>query len=137
MVISDYFDPLEFLRVAESLAAGDTSEANLRTAVSRTYYAVFLVMRERFEVEGKRNIHGRVIGAVYAYDKMAGERLQKLEALRILADYRFQTWTPSTETGATTTERRIGSQTSYSIDSHRSYSPKSPTTALTTLHPKA
>ena len=90
MVISDSFDPLEFLRVAESLAAGDASEANLRTAVSRTYYAVFLVIRERFGVEGKRNIHGRVIGAVYAYDKAAGERLQKLEALRALADYRLR-----------------------------------------------
>ncbi len=90
MVISDSFDSLEFLRVAELLADGDASEANLRTAVSRTYYAVFLAMRERFGVEGKRNIHGRVIGAVYAYDKMAGERLQKLEALRGLADYRLR-----------------------------------------------
>ena len=90
MVTSDSFDPLELLRVAESLADGDPSEADLRTAVSRNYYAVFLMAREKFRVAGKRNIHGRVIGAVYIYDRMAGERLQKLEALRILADYRLQ-----------------------------------------------
>ena len=42
MVISDSFDPLEFLGVAEYLANNDATEADFRTAVSRTYYAVFL-----------------------------------------------------------------------------------------------
>ena len=36
------FDPQEFLRVADSLVSQDTSEASLRTAVGRIYYAVFL-----------------------------------------------------------------------------------------------
>ena len=33
------FTPLDFLRPAEFLAERDSSEADLRTAVSRTYYA--------------------------------------------------------------------------------------------------
>ena len=33
------FNPLDFLRTAEFLAERDPSEAGLRTAVSRTYYA--------------------------------------------------------------------------------------------------
>ena len=33
------FTPLDFLRTAEFLAERDSSEAGLRTAVSRTYYA--------------------------------------------------------------------------------------------------
>ena len=32
------FNPLDFLRTAEFLAERDSSEAGLRTAVSRTYY---------------------------------------------------------------------------------------------------
>ena len=86
----DSFDPLEFLSVAESLSVDDVTEADLRTAVSRTYYAVFLMAREKFRVAGKRNIHGRVIGAVRIYDRMAGVQLHKLETLRILADYHLQ-----------------------------------------------
>ena len=90
MVISDSFDPLEFLRVAESLANDDASEAALRTAVSRTYYAVFLVARDRFQVEGSRNIHGRVTGALRTYSKDASIQFQKLMDLRALADYQLQ-----------------------------------------------
>ena len=33
------FNPLDFLRSAEFLAERDPSEAGLRTAVGRTYYA--------------------------------------------------------------------------------------------------
>ena len=87
---SDSFDPLDFLNVAESLSVDDATEADLRTAVSRTYYAVFLVAREKFQVAGTRNIHGRVIGAVHIYDRMAGVQLQKLMDLRALADYHLQ-----------------------------------------------
>ena len=57
--------------------------------MSRTYYAVFLTAREKFQVEGRRNIHGRVTGVLRIYDKDAGDQLRKLEILRILADYRL------------------------------------------------
>ena len=88
--MSDSFDPLEFLGVAEYLANNDATEADFRTAVSRTYYAVFLVVRDRFRVEGRRNIHGRVMGVLRSYDKIAGERFDSLRDLRTLADYRLR-----------------------------------------------
>ena len=90
MVTVDSFDPLRFLPVAESLAGDDATEADLRTAVSRTYYAVFLTAREKFQVEGRRNIHGRVVGALRIYDKDAGLQLKKLIDLRVLADYHLE-----------------------------------------------
>ena len=90
MVASDSFDPLELLHIAEFLANGDASEAALRTAVSRTYYAVFLTVREELQVEGKRNIHGRVMGALRTYNKETGIQFQKLMDLRSLADYQLQ-----------------------------------------------
>ena len=90
MVTPDSFDPLRFLRVAESLAGNDATEADLRTAVSRTYYAIFLAAREKFQVEGKRNIHGRVVGVLRVYNKDAGLQLKKLMDLRVLADYHLE-----------------------------------------------
>lgn len=89
MVTQDSFDPVEFVLIAESLSGDDASEADLRTAVNRTYYAVFLAAREKFQVEGRRNIHGRVAGALSIYDKNAGNQLRKLRGLRTLADYQL------------------------------------------------
>ena len=83
------FDPQEFLRVADSLVSQDTSEASLRTAVGRIYYAVFLTARETLGVSGRSRIHGRVIGELRRRDRYAGGQLEKLEGLRVVADYQL------------------------------------------------
>ena len=90
MVASEPFDPIEFFRIAESLATQDSSEASLRTAVNRFYYAALLASRESLQVSGGRHIHGRVIGELRRRDRYAGDQLEKLEVLRGLADYQME-----------------------------------------------
>ena len=87
MVTPYSFDPLEYLDVAESLAVWGASEADLRTAVNRTYYAVFLTARDALGVEGSSHIHGRVIGELKRHDRFASRQLDSLLDLRTLADY--------------------------------------------------
>ena len=81
------FDPLDLLRVAEFLAERDSSEASLRTAVSRTYYGVLLAVTDSLGVSRGRSIHARAIGALRRRDQYAGEQLRSLMNLRVLADY--------------------------------------------------
>ena len=81
------FDPLDLLRVADFLADRDSSEASLRTAVSRTYYAVLLAVSDELGVARGRNIHTRAIGELRRRDRHAGTQLRILMDLRILADY--------------------------------------------------
>lgn len=88
------FDPLDLLRVAEFLAERDSSEASLRTAVSRTYYAVLLAVSDELGVERGRNIHSRAIGELERRDQYAGSQLQRLMVLRILADYELEVQDP-------------------------------------------
>ena len=81
------FDPLDLLRVAEFLAERDSSEASLRTAVSRTYYAVLLAVSDELGVARGRNIHSRAMGELERRDQRAGDQLRRLMRLRVLADY--------------------------------------------------
>ena len=73
--------------MAESLVDEGASEAVLRTAVNRTYYAVFLTARDAMGVEGSSHIHGRVIGELSRRDRFASRQLDSLMDLRALADY--------------------------------------------------
>ncbi len=81
------FNPLDFLRTAELLAERDPSEAGLRTAVSRTYYAVMLTAADSLGVTAGQHIHTRAIGELLKYDRPAGTQLRRLMNLRVLADY--------------------------------------------------
>ena len=90
MVTVRPFDPREYLRVADSLVSQDASEASLRTAVGRIYYAVFLTARETLGVSGRSRIHGRVIGELRRRDRYAGGQLERLEGLRVVADYQLE-----------------------------------------------
>lgn len=85
------FDPLAFLRVARELALPEGEEAKLRTAVGRTYYALFLIARERTGTRGRKNVHQRVINALRrrrAYRSTA-DQLDALRRLRVVADYQL------------------------------------------------
>ena len=81
------FNPLDFLRTAEFLAERDPSEASLRTAVSRTYYAVLLTAADSLGVIAGQHIHTRAIGELLKYDREAGLQLRQLKNLREIADY--------------------------------------------------
>lgn len=90
------FDPLDFLSLAESLVAGSQpDEAQLRTAVGRAYYAVFLRAREdllaqnRIATSGTGADHGIVVAGLRQRDQTLGDQLDWLRVRRARADYRL------------------------------------------------
>jgi hypothetical protein len=84
------FNPLEFLRLAREMGAA-SSEAELRAAVGRAYYALFLVTREKLKVTGNRNIHARVVEKLRNHPgfRSTGDQLDRLKRLRVAADYQM------------------------------------------------
>ena len=85
------FDPLDYLALAEELGS-NTGEEKLRTAVSRAYYAAFLIARGRLQIGSKtRDVHREVIDSLKkkAGYTMVGNELDRLRKLRNTADYEF------------------------------------------------
>ena len=86
-------DAEAIFQLAQELAAlageaGD--EIKLRSAVSRAYYAVFLLAREKTKVTGEHDVHAEVIRRVSRqYSLMTGDTLRKLRTRRNAADYEF------------------------------------------------
>lgn len=83
------FDPLEFLRLAQQLAGQGAGERELRTAVGRTYYALFLIARDRTGVTARQGAHKAVRRAVKVRrgHKSTASQLGSLQRLREVADY--------------------------------------------------
>ena len=88
------FDPGDFLTLAKSLVAGDSpTQAQLRTAVSRAYYATHLVTRERLAetaklaASGTGEDHLNVIAVLKSMGGGLGDQLDRLRILRNRADY--------------------------------------------------
>jgi uncharacterized protein (UPF0332 family) len=90
-------EPRDFLRLAESLAQAG-AEAELRTAVSRAYYAAFHVARKLFlncgfMVPQADRAHGylwlRLSNTREAQTRWAGEELKRLRSERNRADYQL------------------------------------------------
>ena len=94
MVTARGFDPLEFVGIADLLVSHPTSEAGLRTAVGRLYYAAFLSAREFLAVPGRTRIHQRVIGELRTHDRMAAQQLETLRRIRVVADYDLEVQDP-------------------------------------------
>ena len=89
------FDPEEFLLLAERLVRSN-NEAEVRTAIGRAYYAVFLKARtnlllSRFVQTGSARDHGLVAGALADEDNVL--ELGRLRQARNRADYRLDLWT--------------------------------------------
>lgn len=83
------FDPLDFLALAQSLASPGAPECELRTAVGRSYYALFLVARDKMRVRQRNKVHSETITRlrkVKGYRSIADE-LDELFELRKVADY--------------------------------------------------
>lgn len=85
--MSDPFRPQQFMEVARHLATPPTDEARLRAAVSRAYYAIFLLIRDKAKITGKDSVHERAKTAVAAQSSAAGGTFQTLRELRTHADY--------------------------------------------------
>lgn len=81
------FRPEQYLEVARSLASAPTGEARLRAAVSRAYYAIFLMVRDKAHITGKDSVHERAKTAASARSSAAGGTFQTLRELRTHADY--------------------------------------------------
>ena len=83
----DPFRPQQFMEVARSLASAPTDEPRLRAAVSRAYYAVFLMVRDKAHLTGKESVHERAKIAAASRSSAAGGTFQTLRELRTHADY--------------------------------------------------
>ena len=81
------FDPLEFLTVARDLANRSQTEASLRAAVGRAYYAIFLTARDKARLQGKERLHERVGNAIESKQLVAAAYFEELKKLRVQADY--------------------------------------------------
>lgn len=80
------FDPVDFLHLAKKLISGD--EASLRTAVSRAYYASFLLARDRLGLSLRApEVHRKVIKRMYDRKPSIGNTLHLLRHNRNSADY--------------------------------------------------
>ena len=91
---SPLFDPKDFLRLARGLAQQNGArEAELRTAVSRAYYGVFLQAREMLASSGEitptgtGRDHELVIEALRNRGGPHGDELDKLRRNRNRVDY--------------------------------------------------
>ena len=90
------FDPQDFLSLAQNLTSAPTaSEAELRTAISRAYYAVHLRARETLIAAGQmqstknRADHEIVISKLRSRGGSLGDQVDWLRVRRIRADYRL------------------------------------------------
>jgi hypothetical protein len=81
------FDPLDFLRLADELAADDADEAALRTAIGRAYYAVFLLARSKTPIRDRRAAHVRVRESISPTNQRLASLLGGMSRYRDIADY--------------------------------------------------
>lgn len=92
------FDWIDYLKIAKELLedADNTQiqEAYYRSSISRTYYAVFSILRIKADLEKympSSNIHMKVIdyykNSNISNEKQIGDLLDKLRTLRNTADY--------------------------------------------------
>ncbi len=88
------FQPQEYLEVARYLAAAPSGEARRRAAVSRAYYAIFLMVREKAHIMGKESVHERTKNALAIKSFAAAGTYQTLRELRIHADYALKPGDP-------------------------------------------
>ena len=83
------FNPREFLDLARELASSN-KEANLRAGISRAYYAIFLIARDKAGFTRKQGTHGKVKSAVRKRKgRGTSEKLGSLRKLRVVADYQL------------------------------------------------
>ena len=86
------FEWLDFLELAEVLAARPNDEAAARMAISRAYYAAFYVgcdylLRADIPLDRSRNAHLQVQGALREQSTEITQHMEQLHFWRKRADY--------------------------------------------------
>lgn len=81
------FDPLNFLDLAYALGEQTESEAHLRAAAGRAYYAMFLTARGRLGIRPSRKDQVETLSKLKRAHYGTGEKLGRLLGLRTEADY--------------------------------------------------
>ncbi|MBI4287706.1 MAG: hypothetical protein HY671_04655 [Chloroflexi bacterium] len=90
------FDPNEFKNVALALTQGSPSEAQMRTAISRAYYSLFLAASHHFfgntgppRKLRKHGVHTATIDRLRQVSTTLAGQLDELRELRVQADYKL------------------------------------------------
>jgi hypothetical protein len=87
----DELDPLDFWRLAQTLGGAEADDPQLRTAVGRAYYAVFLIARQTTGVVDRHDAHTKVLRRLNERSLgAAGSELDQLRKLREVADYELR-----------------------------------------------
>ena len=83
------FEPRELFEIALQHGHSGASEAHLRTAINRAYYATFWLARGKTYIQDREQVHTKVIGALKKIPefRQAWRQLESLYHLRLLADY--------------------------------------------------
>ena len=87
----DELDPLDFWRLAQRLGEAGADDTQLRTAVGRAYYAIFLIARQATGVVDRHDAHTKVLRELNQRSLgAAGSELDQLRKLREVADYELR-----------------------------------------------
>ena len=90
------FDPRRFIALARALGgAVPSDEAQLRTAIGRAYYTLFIIARDNLRIAGEEGVHAQVIYQLRRQDRRIGDQLDFLRHLRTIADYELLPRDPS------------------------------------------
>ncbi len=80
------FDPINFFQLAQRLVEGN--EAEIRTSISRAYYASFLISRDKIGLRLKiPEVHREVVKKLYRKSPVTANSLHRLRRLRNMSDY--------------------------------------------------
>ena len=109
------FEWIDFLELAEDLAARHDNEAAARTAISRAYYAAFhagrdYLARVGIPLDRSRNAHSQVRHVLREQSAQIGQDLYQLHFWRKRADYdspRLLDVTEQANTAVTVTRQTI------------------------------
>jgi uncharacterized protein (UPF0332 family) len=88
-MVDEPFNPRGFLHLAEQLVQYDPTEAQYRTAIGRSYYAMLHVLLAKVKVKGGRGVHARLARTLLKQNRPVGEQLATLRRLRDIADYQL------------------------------------------------
>lgn len=83
------FNPRELFDIAVQLGDNGTTEARLRSAINRAYYAVFWLARKKTGVSDRHDSHLKVVQSLKRMSgfNVEGDRLDAFRRLRGVADY--------------------------------------------------
>ncbi len=83
------FDPINFFKLAQHMVEG--SEAEIRTSISRAYYASFLIVRDKLGLKVSiPEVHRESVKKLYEKSPPLANNLHNLRRLRNISDYNMK-----------------------------------------------